>query len=112
MDKNYIGAGSNLLILGLISQRDHYGYEIIRDLEILSENVFQYKEGTLYPILHKFEALGYVTSYFKRENNKERKYYQITNTGRKQLIIEKEEFELFKNTLNNVVGTFKYEFSE
>jgi len=112
MDKNYIGAGSSLLILGLISQRDRYGYEIIRDLEILSENVFQYKEGTLYPILHKFESLGYVTSYFKRENNKERKYYQITDKGRKQLISEKEEFELFKQTVNNVVGTFKYEFSE
>lgn len=112
MDKNYIGASSNLLILGLISQRDRYGYEIIRDLEILSENVFQYKEGTLYPILHKFESLGYVTSYFKRENNKERKYYQITDKGRKQLISEKEEFELFKQTVNNVVGTFKYEFSE
>ena len=112
MDKNYIGAGSNLLILGLISQRDRYGYEIIRDLEILSENVFQYKEGTLYPILHKFESLGYVTSYFKRENNKERKYYQITDKGRKQLVSEKEEFELFKQTVNNVVGIFKYEFSE
>lgn len=48
MDKNYRGASLNLLILGLISQRDRYGYEIIHDLEILSENVFQYKEGTLY----------------------------------------------------------------
>ena len=66
----------------------------------------------MYPILHKFESLGYVTSYFKRENNKERKYYQITDKGRKQLVSEKEEFELFKQTVNNVVGTFKYEFSE
>jgi DNA-binding PadR family transcriptional regulator len=111
MDKNYIGAGSNLLILGLINKKDCYGYEIIRDLEILSENTFQFKEGTLYPILHKFESLGFVTSYFKRENNKERKYYRITDKGRKQIVSEKESFELFKEKMDQVVGTFNYEFN-
>ena len=84
MDKNYIGARSNLLILGLISQRDHYGHEIIRDLEILSENVFQLKEGTIYPILHKFEALGYVTSYL---NVKIIKIVNIINQAVKPLAL-------------------------
>ena len=111
MDKNYIGVGSNLLILSLISRKDMYGYEIIKNLELLSENVFQFKEGTLYPILHRFENLVYVKSYFKTaENNKERKYYQITKVGLKQLEDEKAQWEIFKTSVHRVLDTHHYEF--
>lgn len=111
MDKNYIGVGSNLLILSLISRKDMYGYEIIKNLEILSENVFQFKEGTLYPILHRFESLGYIKSYFKTaENNKERKYYQITSSGLKQLETEKDQWEIFKSSVSRVLDSFTYDF--
>lgn len=111
MNKDYIGAGSNLLILSLISRKDMYGYEIIKNLEILSENVFQFKEGTLYPILHRFENLGYIESYTKvSENNKARKYYRITQKGLKQLAQEKETWSLFQSSISKVLDPFSYDF--
>ncbi len=111
MNKDYIGAGSELLILTLISRKDMYGYEIIKNLEILSENVFQLKEGTLYPILHRLENNGYVSSYSQRsDNNKERKYYQITNKGLKQLAFEQKNWELFQSSISKVLNNYSYEF--
>lgn len=88
-----------------------YGYEIIKNLELLSENVFQFKEGTLYPILHKFENLGYIQSYSKTsESNKERKYYRITQKGLDQLVIEERNWSIFQSSISKVLNNFSYDF--
>lgn len=105
MDKNYVGGSSNMMILSLLSGKDMYGYEIIRSLELLSKNVFQFKEGTLYPILYRLEKNGYVTSYLKTaDSGKERRYYQITSSGIKQLASEKSQWESFQSSVNSVIG--------
>jgi PadR family transcriptional regulator PadR len=107
MNKNYIGASSDLLVLTLIHRRDMYGYEIIKNLEIVSENVFQFKEGTLYPILHRLESQKYLKSYLKKnENNQERKYYSITQNGIKQLTVEKENWKIFHASISKVIDAF------
>lgn len=107
MNKNYIGASSDLLILSLINHKDMYGYEMIKNLEILSENIFQFKEGTLYPILHRLESQNFLKSYLrKNENNQERKYYRITQSGINQLSIEKENWALFQSSISKVIDTF------
>jgi PadR family transcriptional regulator PadR len=109
MDKNYIGGSSNLLVLSLISRKDMYGYEIIKELEILSDKSFQFKEGTLYPILHKFENMGWIDSYAKiSEIGKERKYYRITTLGTKQLNEEQAKWEEFKNSVMKVLNGQRY----
>ncbi len=105
VDKGLIGGSVILLILALLEGKDLYGYEIIRKLEEKSDSTFQFKEGTLYPVLHKMENKGYVKSYrSKGENGKERKYYKITNSGRTQLIDEKEKWKLFTGSVNKVIG--------
>lgn len=109
MDKNYVGGSSNLIILSLISRKDMYGYEIIKELEILSDMSFQFKEGTLYPVLHKLENMRWIESYAKRaESGKERKYYRITKQGIQQLAEEKEKWEEFKNSVIKVLDGNRY----
>ena len=82
-----------------------YGYEIIKELKERSQNVFQFKEGTLYPVLHKMENLGYVKSYrAQAENGKERKYYRITGAGKAQLAEEKKQWEVFSTSVERVIG--------
>lgn len=105
IDKGLIGGSTILLLLSLLEETDMYGYEIIKKLEEKSDNTFQFKEGTLYPVLHKLENKGYVKSY-KSESTagKERKYYQITNNGRKQLVEEKQNWERFSLSVNKVIG--------
>lgn len=113
MNKDYIGAGSNLLVLTLISRKDMYGYEIIKNLEIMSKNIFKFKEGTLYPILHRLEKDGFIKSYQSiADNGKTRKYYQITSNGLKQLSIEQKNWSLFKTSIQNILENFSYDFSE
>lgn len=104
MDKGLVGGSSMLLVLSLLCQKDMYGYEIIRELAEQSDSTFQYKEGTLYPVLHKLENKGFVTSYREKAlQGKERKYYSITATGQAQLAEETKQWQVFSNAVNKVV---------
>lgn len=105
IDKNLIGGSTNMLILTLLSEEDSYGYQLIRELEERSDHTFQFKEGTLYPILHKLENSGYVVSYKQTTpQGKSRKYYQITKKGLKQLEAEKAQWNVFSASVNKVIG--------
>lgn len=112
IDKGLIGGSTNLLLLSLLSEQDRYGYEIIKELEARSDKTFQFKEGTLYPVLHKLENNGLVTSYMaKGETGKERKYYKITTKGQKQLAEEKQTWDAFAISVNKVIGGNVHAFS-
>lgn len=105
IDKGLIGGSTILLLLSLLEDTDRYGYEIIKEIDIRSDKTFQFKEGTIYPVLHKLENNGYVKSYMaKGDTGKERKYYQITSRGKKQLAEEKKKWEMFSNSVNKVLG--------
>jgi DNA-binding PadR family transcriptional regulator len=105
IDKGLIGGSTILLLLSLLEESDMYGYEIIKKLEVKSDNTFRFKEGTLYPVLHKLENKGYIKSYMSISSaGKERKYYRITNSGIKQLAEEKENWERFSLSVNKVIG--------
>ncbi|AFM01126.1 putative transcriptional regulator [Desulfitobacterium dehalogenans ATCC 51507] len=112
IDKGLIGGSTNLLVLSLLQEQDRYGYEIIKELESRSDRTFLFKEGTLYPVLHRLENNGLVTSYMaKGETGKERKYYKITNKGQKQLAEEKRTWETFSISVNKVIGGNVHAFS-
>ena len=109
-DKGLIGGSSILLILSLLKEKDRYGFEIIRELEIRSDKAFELKEGTLYPILHKLENQGYLKSYKQEgDRGRARKYYKITENGKKQLIDEREKWTLFSASIDKVIGGELYE---
>lgn len=105
IDKGLMGGSSLLLVLSLLAESDKYGYEIIKELDDRSDGTFQLKEGTLYPVLHKLENSGYVHSYMsKSDAGKERKYYHITEKGKKQLSTEKQQWHVFSSSVNKVIG--------
>ena len=52
VDKSLISGSTTMLILRLLEEKDMYGYEMIETLQEKSQNVFQLKAGTLYPLLH------------------------------------------------------------
>lgn len=105
LDKGLIGGSTVLLVLSLLSEKDRYGYDIIKELEVRSDNTFSFKEGTLYPVLHKLENKGYVKSYLsKGDTGKERKYYKITKNGKKQLNEEIKKWEAYSTSITKVIG--------
>lgn len=105
INKNLLGGSAALLVLSLIKEKDMYGFEIILELENRSDQTFQLKEGTLYPILHKLEKKELLETYqLKGERGRKRKYYRITEKGIKQLSEEIKQWESFTNGVQKVIG--------
>ena len=73
--------GMDLLILHLLAERDMYGYEMVTELAGRSNEVFQLKEGTLYPLLHRLEKEGSVSAYEEKKEGRVRRYYRLTRKG-------------------------------
>ena len=112
IDKGLIGGSTVMLLLSLLKERDMYGYEIIKELKDRSENIFEFKEGTLYPVLHRMEGAELVKSYRREaENGKTRKYYAILPKGLEQLEKEKAQWNKFSTSVNKVIGVGSYVFS-
>ncbi len=104
-DKGLIGGSTILMILSILEKEDFYGYQMIKEIEKKSDSTFRFKEGTLYPVLHKMENQNLIKSYREKgESGKERKYYKITYEGRKQLAYKKERWREFTVSVNNVIG--------
>lgn len=92
------------MILSLLDRKDMYGYEMTKEMERSSDGVFTLKEGTLYPILHGLEAQGAVEAYWSEAEGRKRKYYRITDQGRMQYADKKKEWQVFRKTVDVVLG--------
>ena len=93
LSKELIGASSIPIILSILSTGESYGYEIIQRIKEISEGNIEYKDGTLYPVLHKLEKKGLIESIWKTgDSGRRRKYYQLSGSGRIALSQEKDNW--------------------
>ncbi len=91
--KELIGASSIPLILSILSRKESYGYEIIKSIKDLSDQQLDFKDGTMYPVLHKLEKKGFIDAFWKKsDSGRKRKYYKITDRGRKELVSEQQNW--------------------
>lgn len=96
---------TSTLILSLLSEEPMYGYQITQELKRRSEGYFVMKEGLLYPTLHRMEQDGLLRSEWRRvEGSRRRKYYFITEKGRKALANSVAEWTTFTEKLMQVIG--------
>ena len=96
---------TSLVVLHLLSVADMYGYEMIAALEKNCDSTFTMKEGTLYPILRGLENSGAVTAYRQvSPAGRERKYYHLTERGRKQLAEETRQWRAYEGAINAVLS--------
>lgn len=101
--KELTKGSSAMLVLSVLEKEELYGYMIIKRIAEKSDNTFMFKEGTLYPILHNFEASGYVKSYIAEVDGRKRKYYKITKKGLKELQEVKEEWNTYSQAVRKVI---------
>jgi len=80
------------LILEALARETSHGYRIAQQIKERSRGVLDFKEGTLYPALHKLENDGLVDSYEGVEKGRSRRYYRITQSGRTVLAKDREEW--------------------
>jgi transcriptional regulator len=88
------------LILQNLQRGPNHGYRIAQDIKQKSKGVLDFKEGTLYPALHALEAKGLISSYTQEENGRPRCYYKLTQSGKKNLAKEKQEWREFSSAIN------------
>ena len=69
------------LILEALELQPNHGYRIAQQIKERSKGVLDFKEGTLYPALHKLQNEGLVESYEGLEKGRSRRYYRITESG-------------------------------
>lgn len=96
------------LILSLIGQEPVYGYRLIKEIGMRSEGYFQFKESTLYPALHRLERDGLIKGKWEHlTNGQERRYYYLTEAGRRVLSEKRDEWKGFSAAVNLVIEPVK-----
>jgi PadR family transcriptional regulator PadR len=106
VSKELMKGSTATLVLTVLAKGEQYGYEVIKEIEKLSDGLFELREGTLYPILHSLEADGFVGSrWVGKEGTRQRKYYVITKSGRSLLKEKRAEWTKFRAAIDRIVLT-------
>jgi PadR family transcriptional regulator PadR len=96
----------DLLILKAVARGPMHGYGIAQQLKLLSRDVLQVGESSLYPALQRLLLNGYVRAEWgSSENNRRARFYSMTAAGRKQLASERSEFERIVTAIQRVLAT-------
>src|SRR5690349_2379082 len=104
-DREFLTGTVTVLILGLLSERAMYGYEILHEAERRSAQQFQMKEGTLYPALHQMERSGLLKAEWREaDSGRARKYYSLTAKGRKQAQSKRQQWESIATAMRLILG--------
>ena len=107
-DLDLVRSVAEPIVLTLVAEREMYGYEIIKVVNTRSNQAFQWKEGTLYPCLHRLEASGLIKGIWRTATSgKDRKYYAITRKGRRELGVKAAEWTAFSKTVNMLIQSFQ-----
>jgi PadR family transcriptional regulator len=84
----------DLLILQVVAPGPLHGYAIAQRLQQLSRAALQVQQGSLYPALHRLEERRWLKAEWRKtETGREAKFYSLTKTGRKQLDVERLNWE-------------------
>lgn len=98
--RELLKGNTNCLLLCLINQQPTYGYQIIKELEKRSNGYFRFKEGTLYPALHRMEKEKLIKGKWQMlPNGQQRRYYYITEKGQQALAKRLAEWQDFSTAV-------------
>ena len=94
----------DMLILRVLARESLHGYGIAQRLQVLSEDVLQVGESSLYPALQRLLLNGYVEAeWAPSENNRRARYYTLTPHGKKYLAAERANFDRYVNAIQRVL---------
>ena len=108
MSRDEIPPGTlTMLILRVLARSGElHGYEIAKSIELLSQDVLQVEEGSLYPALQRMLIKGWVKAEWGvTAENRRARYYRLTPAGRRQLEQEISQFERVMGAIARVIQT-------
>ena len=96
----------DLLILQVVAPGPLHGYAIAQRLQQLSKDALQVQQGSLYPALHRLEQRGWLKAEWKNsETGREAKFYSLTKAGRKQLDVERLNWQRLSQAITLILRT-------
>ncbi|MFT4188947.1 MAG: PadR family transcriptional regulator [Aeromicrobium sp.] len=105
IDKDLVAASATPLVLAILAETESsYGYAIAQRVGELSEGRMAWTDGMLYPLLHRLERLGHVSSSWRRaeDTGRRRKHYTITDAGRSALAERRRQWQVVADVLDAV----------
>ena len=97
---------AGLLLLDLLAARPMYGFELAEALRERTNGVLAFKEGTLYPALHRLEAEGLVRPYWQDSpRGPRRRYYRLTARGRQALDERRAQWRTLVEAIDGALDT-------
>ena len=102
---NLLKGNLDLILLATLEQDAKYGGEITKDVIERTQGYFEFKEGTLYPALHRLEKQGFIQGAFKYlpRGGSPVKFYELTPTGRQELESRRREYQKFSNAMKSIL---------
>lgn len=101
--RELLKGSTETLLLSLLAQDPMYGYQLVKEMHRRSSGYFQFKEGTLYPALHRLARDGLVEGRWQESpSGQSRRYYYITPKGHARLVSMLREWRLFASAVNLV----------
>ena len=100
---NFKGTLPTLILETLLHGSSH-GYRIAQEIKERSQGVLDFREGTLYPALHKLESEGMVESCDSVEKGRQRRHYSITKSGRAMLTNDRAEWRALSRAVTTILG--------
>ncbi len=93
ISKELVGASARPILLSILAGGESYGYAIMQRVRDLSGGEVEWKDGTLYPVLHRLADEGLIAfSWRTAETGRQRKYYRLTPAGQQALEAEKRQW--------------------
>ena len=102
---NLLKGNLDLILLATLEPEPRYGGEITKDVLERTGGYFEFKEGTLYPALHRLEKAGFIRGEFRYlpRGGSPVKYYELTDTGRKELAARRREYAKFSGAMRTIL---------
>ena len=103
VSKALVAASTKPIILSILVRGEDYGYQIIQRVKEISGGTLEWSDNMLYPVLHRLENDGFVVSKWRiSEGGRLRKYYSLTEVGRKELEAERSQWMNVHNALSRL----------
>jgi DNA-binding PadR family transcriptional regulator len=94
----------DLLVLAVLADGAKHGYAVIETLRARSDDAFDLPEGTVYPVLHRLERSGHLSSDWSSAQGRRRRTYWLTAKGRRALGEQHRQWVDFRSAVERVLG--------
>jgi PadR family transcriptional regulator, regulatory protein PadR len=106
VNPNLLKGNLEIILLAIIEPEPIYGGEITREASQRTKGYFDFKEGTLYPALHRLEKAGFIKGSFQYlpRGGSPVKFYELTTSGQKELATKRQEHLEFNRAMSALLG--------